>query len=115
MNTLHNPRQVTHTEQQPGCVRCHHRHRPDLPCWKGKHRDDCTAAVLLVSRTCWICRGPATTADHITPRSLGGSDDLDNLRPACKRCNSSRGTSPNPFPAEDPTPPSGVALSPRWR
>lgn len=28
--------------------------------------------------------------DHIFPRSLGGSDDLDNLRALCKSCNSKR-------------------------
>lgn len=28
--------------------------------------------------------------DHIHPRSLGGSDDLDNLALACQRCNSHR-------------------------
>lgn len=114
MTTIHDPRQVAHIEQ-PRCARCRHRHRPDLPCWKGKYRDDLTAAVLAISSTCWICRGPATTADHITPRAHGGGDELDQLRPACKRCNSARGTSPNPFEAEDPTPPSGVPLSPRWR
>ena len=26
--------------------------------------------------------------DHIQPRSIGGSDDLDNLALACQRCNS---------------------------
>lgn len=71
--------------------------------------------VLAVSTTCWICRGPATTADHITPRSLGGDDQLANLRPACLRDNSARGTSPNPFEAEEPTPRAGVPLSDRWR
>lgn len=28
--------------------------------------------------------------DHIQPRSLGGSDDLDNLALACRRCNERR-------------------------
>ncbi|MBA3920225.1 MAG: HNH endonuclease [Nostocaceae cyanobacterium] len=27
------------------------------------------------------------TIDHIKPQSLGGSDDLDNLASACRRCN----------------------------
>lgn len=102
-------------EQQPKCPRCHHRHRPDLQCWKGSYSAGITALVLRTSSVCWICRGTATTADHITPRSLGGGDELENLRPACKPCNSSRGASPNPFRAEDPTPAAGVALSPRWR
>ncbi len=30
------------------------------------------------------------TVDHIIPKSLGGSDDLDNLALACRRCNERR-------------------------
>ena len=30
------------------------------------------------------------TVDHLIPRSLGGSDDLDNLALACRRCNERR-------------------------
>ncbi|WP_268746906.1 HNH endonuclease [Tomitella biformata] len=44
---------------------------------------------------CHLCGKPgATTADHVQPRSLGGGDGLDNLRPAHKACNSSRGNRP---------------------
>lgn len=114
MSTLDGLRQVPQI-QQPRCLRCKHRHRPELACWRGPYRDELTAMVLRQSDTCWICRGRATTADHIQPRSLGGDDEPANLRPACQPCNAARGTSPNPFPAEDPTPPAGVPLSPRWR
>lgn len=31
------------------------------------------------------------TIDHIIPKSLGGDDSLDNLRPMCSHCNSIRG------------------------
>lgn len=31
-------------------------------------------------------------ADHIVPQSQGGTDDIDNLLPACWICNSSKGT-----------------------
>lgn len=32
---------------------------------------------------CWLChQGGADTIDHIVPVSLGGGDELDNLRPA---------------------------------
>lgn len=37
------------------------------------------------------CTDVATTADHITPRHLGGGHDLGNLRAACSHCNSARG------------------------
>lgn len=45
---------------------------------------------------CEYCRSPEFvnadrfTVDHIYPRSLGGSDDLDNLALACRRCNERR-------------------------
>lgn len=37
------------------------------------------------------CLLPASTADHIVPRALGGDDDPDNLRAACSRHNSQKG------------------------
>lgn len=36
------------------------------------------------------CLRVATTKDHLIPYSHGGKDTLENLRPACKRCNSKR-------------------------
>ena len=41
--------------------------------------------------TCHLCGLPgATTADHVVPKSKGGSDALCNLRPAHAHCNYSR-------------------------
>lgn len=45
-------------------------------------------------RVCWLrlpgCTTIATTKDHVIPHAHGGPDTLENLRPACKSCNSRR-------------------------
>jgi 5-methylcytosine-specific restriction endonuclease McrA len=42
--------------------------------------------------TCVLChKAPATDADHIIPFDAGGPDDITNLRPVCKPCNSRAG------------------------
>jgi 5-methylcytosine-specific restriction endonuclease McrA len=40
---------------------------------------------------CWRCGGFGNSIDHIRPVALGGSHDLQNLRVACSKCNSSAG------------------------
>ncbi|MEV6638441.1 HNH endonuclease [Actinoplanes sp. NPDC051470] len=48
--------------------------------------------ILKDDPICSIClRRKATTADHIVPLSKGGTNKLNNLRPACLPCNSGRG------------------------
>jgi hypothetical protein len=47
--------------------------------------------LLADNPPCTYCGRLADTADHIHPYALGGSNDLSNLTPACRRCNSSRG------------------------
>lgn len=39
---------------------------------------------------CVYCSGPASTRDHVIPRSRGGSNGLDNLRPCCRGCNNKK-------------------------
>lgn len=34
------------------------------------------------------------TLDHIKPRSKGGTDDIENLRVICQKCNNQRGDEP---------------------
>jgi len=41
---------------------------------------------------CAYCPAAATTQDHLTPLSRGGSHTASNIVPACKPCNSSKGT-----------------------
>jgi len=107
------------TEPAPYCARCRHRHAPALPCWRGQYARALTAQLLDHSNRCWIqgpgCKGVATTADHVIPRADWGTDDPENLRPACGPCNSARGRNPNPFKPDDEIRPEGIPLSPRWR
>lgn len=49
------------------------------------------AALLASKPGCHWCGAPAETADHLIELDRGGDDSLDNLVPACKKCNSSRG------------------------
>ncbi|MEQ8466258.1 MAG: HNH endonuclease signature motif containing protein [Coleofasciculus sp. E1-EBD-02] len=45
---------------------------------------------------CEYCHSPERlsanrfTVDHIIPKSLGGTDDINNLALACRRCNERR-------------------------
>lgn len=71
--------------------------------WHGRNASKMLRRVL--SEYGWVCHicglsidpeaKPRTpgypTADHIIPRSHGGSNTLDNLRPAHWSCNSRRG------------------------
>ncbi|WP_349018432.1 HNH endonuclease [Corynebacterium accolens] len=64
--------------------------------WSGRYAQRLVKATIARhGDVCHLCghRG-ATTADHVVPRSRGGDDSLDNLRPAHASCNSSRGNMP---------------------
>lgn len=62
----------------------------------GRAQGALTALVLATyGNACHLrlpgCTRIATTKDHLIPWSLGGRDNLENLRPACRTCNSKRG------------------------
>jgi 5-methylcytosine-specific restriction endonuclease McrA len=40
---------------------------------------------------CAYCASTATTRDHVVPLARGGADSIENILPACKPCNSSKG------------------------
>lgn len=48
--------------------------------------------AIRASGPCVYCGQPAKTVDHIRPLGRGGWDHEDNLVPACKFCNRSKGT-----------------------
>jgi 5-methylcytosine-specific restriction endonuclease McrA len=86
------------------CPRCKRRHLVELPCWAGRYAQVVRELVLeMKGTTCWLCGRPgATTADHVKPRSRGGTDALDNLAPAHAFCNTGRGAA-DPRPTTVPT------------
>ena len=48
------------------------------------------ARVDFYGNRCAYCSGSYEAVDHVIPLSRGGSNWPANLRPACKRCNSSK-------------------------
>lgn len=66
------------------------------PAWSGRYSATLTAATLDTYGTvCHLCGlDGSTTADHLHPRSKGGPDTVENLRPAHRSCNSRRQAMP---------------------
>lgn len=66
--------------------------------WGGSRAIRKRRQVLEVyGSACWLCGQPIDglpSADHVIPRSRGGSDDIENLRPCHTRCNARRGNRP---------------------
>ena len=83
-------------DQAPYCPRCKHRHLSGLRCWRGRYVAAVLALVLAeYGDHCCHCGRPASrSVEHVIPRSVGGTDDLANLRPAHLLCNLQRGTRP---------------------
>jgi len=53
--------------------------------------DQIAAKLAYWGNRCWMCGSPATSLDHVKPLIAGGPHILANFRPACGRCNSSKG------------------------
>lgn len=53
--------------------------------------EDIERRWLEFDNKCYYCGVPATTTDHLTPLSRGGTHLPDNLVPACEHCNKSKG------------------------
>jgi 5-methylcytosine-specific restriction endonuclease McrA len=60
--------------------------------------DDVTKELVRkrANYLCEYCHSPERisanrfTVDHLLPKSIGGSDDINNLALACRRCNERR-------------------------
>jgi 5-methylcytosine-specific restriction endonuclease McrA len=48
----------------------------------------------LKGGACHYCSAPADQIDHVVALANGGTDDVENLVPACKSCNSSKQDKP---------------------
>jgi 5-methylcytosine-specific restriction endonuclease McrA len=53
---------------------------------------------------CHYCGGRAATADHVIPKSRGGTDAWDNLVAACRSCNGSKQDQSQPKARVQPRP-----------
>lgn len=61
----------------------------------GSHTaDEADRLRLEYAGLCAYCQNPAATLDHVVPLEAGGSDNIDNLVPACWSCNSSKKSTP---------------------
>ena len=45
---------------------------------------------MFYGKPCVSCGAPSNSIDHIIPVSSGGTNDLSNLQPMCKSCNSKK-------------------------
>ncbi|MHC9565010.1 HNH endonuclease [Corynebacterium diphtheriae] len=85
--------------------------------WGGRRAQKLVALTLASYGTrCHLCGCMgATTADHVIPRSHGGNDSLENLRPAHLSCNAARGNLPlTEWFRAHPLHVEAVKPSPRW-
>lgn len=48
--------------------------------------------LMFKGKACCFCGQPAQSVDHLIPKSQGGKNSLDNMIPACKPCNSAKGS-----------------------
>jgi 5-methylcytosine-specific restriction endonuclease McrA len=62
-------------------------------------------------RRCGYCGGPASTIDHVLPRSRGGGNEWANTVAACGRCNNRKG---NRTPSEARMPLLVTPSAPTW-
>ncbi|BAL86700.1 putative endonuclease [Actinoplanes missouriensis 431] len=62
-------------------------------------------------RVCAYCAGPASTIDHVLPRSRGGRNSWENTVAACGKCNNRKR---DRTPEEARMPLLVIPVAPRW-
>lgn len=70
--------------------------------WRCQVPVDASGRIDPAGRPCLL---PATTADHIVPRALGGTDVVENLRAACEPHNRRKADRLDADAGDPPTPP----------
>lgn len=65
--------------------------RPDVAEFRSGDALAIEYASIIEGDPCSYCGGPASEKDHIVPVSRGGTGDWQNLAPACRACNASKG------------------------
>ncbi len=81
--------------------------------WRRSRGPSWSRAGVLArdDRRCAFCDGPASTVDHVLPRSRGGGDTWENTVAACARCNNRKG---DRTPAEARMPLRRTPAAPTW-
>ena len=63
--------------------------------WKIGDMYEINRMKVRTNDTCWYCRSKVSskelTADHVFPRVVGGTNNMENIIYVCKTCNSSKG------------------------
>lgn len=66
---------------------------PEQRAERKKRSTNMAIAKKMNNGICHYCQeNPATCADHVIPERRGGSNELENLVPCCRSCNSSKGS-----------------------
>jgi len=81
--------------------------------WRHSRGPAWSRAGVLVrdGRRCGYCAGPASTIDHVVPRSRGGGNEWANTVAACGRCNNRKG---DRTPSEARMPLLVTPFAPTW-
>ena len=87
--------QAAHPERRNAiCLDYSHRRRASLAASSGEFSvAEFETLCIAVGDRCMSCgRQIRLAADHVVPLSRGGSNNIGNIQPLCRQCNSKKGT-----------------------